>query len=57
MLIYFALENLIPRDKFHSSENTPQDTVCNAIIIPGTPVLLWGGGGVKVDIVIAISDA
>ena len=36
-LIYFALENLIRRDKFGSRENTPQDTVCEAIIIPGTP--------------------
>ena len=43
MLIYFALENLIPRDKFRSSENTPQDTVCNAIDITGTPVLLGEG--------------
>ena len=38
-LIYFALENLIPRDKFGSSKNTPQDTVCNAIIIPGRLVV------------------
>ena len=37
MLIYFALENLILKDKFLSSKNTPQDTVCNAIIIPGIP--------------------
>ena len=37
MLIYFALENLIPKV---SSENTPQDTVCDAIIIPGTAVII-----------------